>query len=100
MRGRAAAEEDRLDRLRRTEARQLHPESVEIRIDEVILSDGDGEVAVTAVMGAEGNVQVGGARPEPAGTLPVAGLCAAQHNVLERSIHVRKTAWSGGTGNG
>ena len=67
VRGRAAAEEKRPHRLCLAQRGQLGGERVEIQFDEMILSGGDGEIAVAAVMGAEGDMDVGGARPQPGG---------------------------------
>ena len=62
---RAAADEDRPHRLRFAERRHLRVEGVEVQLDEMILTDSDGEVAIAALVGAERNVDIGGARPDP-----------------------------------
>jgi hypothetical protein len=67
VRRRAASEEQGADLLRRAERGQFGGEGVEVQFDLVVLADGDGEVAVAAVVGAEGDVDVGGARPQPGG---------------------------------
>src|SRR5262249_25645102 len=43
----------------------LRGEGVEVAVAQVVVADGDGEVAVSAPMGAERDVDVGGAGPEP-----------------------------------
>ena len=73
VRGRAAAQKQGVDGLRRKERGHLLGECVEVGVDEVVLPGGDGEVAVAAVVGAERNVDVGGAGPEPGGRLDNGG---------------------------
>ena len=65
MRGRASADEDRSHRLRIAKVRHLRVEGVEILVNEMVLSDGDGEVAIAALVGAEWHMEVGGVRPDP-----------------------------------
>ena len=68
IRGRAAAEEQRLDRLRRLQARELDLQRIQIGVDVFVLADGDGEIAIAAVMSAEGHMDICGTRPNPRGT--------------------------------
>ena len=65
MSRRAAADEQRPNRLRFAERRHLGVEGIEVQFDVMVLAGGDGEIAIAAVVGAERNVDVGGARPDP-----------------------------------
>src|SRR5262245_49916458 len=64
-RRRPAAQEQGVDMLRLTEPPHFPLQRVEIGRNAVILPDRHGKIAVSAVMRAEGNVQVSRPRPEP-----------------------------------
>src|SRR6516162_4648817 len=63
----AAAEKERLNVPRLPKPRQLRLQRSAVIVDAIVLTDGDGEIAVAAVMGAERHVDVGGTGPEPGG---------------------------------
>ena len=62
MRGRAAAEEQRVNFPRMAKRGQLRLQRRQVTFDQIIPPGGYGEVAVPAAMDAERHVNVGGAR--------------------------------------
>jgi hypothetical protein len=55
--------------LRTVQCSQFAFEGVEVGLHAIVLADGDGEVAVATMMGAERDVDVRGLGPKPRGTV-------------------------------
>ena len=63
---RSSPDEDRVDRLRLLQgSRNLAFEGREVTIRQVVGARQRGEIAVSALVSAEGNVNVSGTRPDP-----------------------------------
>src|SRR4051794_20062365 len=65
MAGCAAAQEECVHGLRLAERGDLGNQGVNVAVAQIIAANSNGEVAVRAAMGAKGDVDVSGARPDP-----------------------------------